>query len=115
MSTLEKLSALGAKRKVHAFEYQGVTLYFRGLNHVEKMKYRDAVLDEARQAGSDNLLISMALCEADGKPALEESTEAQIVELIASLDPMEIVKPLIDQILMASGIGKAAEDQAAKN
>lgn len=115
MST-EALLALGKMRKVHVFEYGGQTLHFRGLSHKDRSEWRAFAMDEQHAAGSDNLMIAMALCKADGA-ALFDTPEArdEAMTAIAEWDPVEICKPLIDKILLASGIAKAAEDGAAKN
>lgn len=116
MSNLETLVALGKMRKVHIFEHGGLSLNYRGLSNQEKTTWRDAALDASASLTSDNLLIAMALCHADGTPLFETDDARQgAMVAISAFDPVEVAKPLIDRILMASGIGKSAEAAATKN
>ena len=116
MSNLDILLALGKRRKVHTFTYGDLSLQFRGLSNAERLEWREFALIDSNIGKTDAYMIAMALCNADGSPTYaDEAGRLEAVAAIIDFDPVEVTVPLIKQIEVASGMGKAAEEAIPKN
>jgi hypothetical protein len=116
MSSAKEIAERLAKRKrVYPVTTDEGVLHVRGMNGTERNDYFNSITSEGNDSEkliANQKLIARYLCNEDGSPAFEKFEEALAVVL--QWDIPHAVKPMVDQILKASGLGEGAQDEAEK-
>jgi hypothetical protein len=105
-----QISSTLAKASVRPITVAGVELFVRGLSGAERVHLQKwaAEAEAGGEPVSDHRVAWMGLCDADGVRLFDQVDDVAVLD---GASVSEIAKAIID----ASGLGKSADEAAAKN
>lgn len=120
MSTRDIARLIAECVEAHEVETKKGSLYVRGMNGTERVKYYAAINDpnasQESQLSLNQRLIVTHLCNEDGSPAFPDTDEgrAEGLAIVMKWDIPAFVSPCIDKILVASGLKTESVEDAEK-